>query len=118
MTNSDILQQRDHLQYRNDIDTLFSGTSLALASLLTEMQLRNMAVPRPMFRPFYEGFNALYLQTAKSKHMQEEKDLIDRMEHWLDPRGKIDINRVMDGRKLFQEWGRAMEKCGLHTFTK
>ena len=80
--------------------------------------MKNMIVPRPSFAPFYEGFSTLYLQTAKSKHMQGEQALIDRIEKWMDPRNKITVDRVMEGKELFKEWGRAMEKVGVHTLNK
>lgn len=114
----DVLQQQDHRQYRNDIDSLFSFTSGALAALLTNMQVKNMVVPRGVFAPFYEGFCTLYLQTAKSKHMQGERGLIDKIEKWMDPRSQINVQRVMEGRELFKEWGTAMEKNGVHTLNK
>jgi len=118
MTTQDIIQQQDHRQYRNDIDALFSFTSGALAELLAGMQMKGMVVPRAAFKPFYEGFCNLYLQTAKSKHMQGEQELIDRIDKWMDPKNKITPQRVMDGRDLLKEWGRALEKCGVHTLGK
>jgi hypothetical protein len=118
MTGEDILLQQDHLGYRNDIDALFSFTSTALADLIGTMQMKDMAVIRPKFEPFYKGFLALYYNTAKSKHMQDEKELIDEVDVWMDPRGKIDSDRVMKGKSLFMRWGNAMEKHGIHTLTK
>ena len=113
------VQQQDHLTYRNDIDDLFSFTSGALAELLMVMQIKNGTVNREMFARFYRGFNDLFMQTSKSKVMAEqEQELITRIEHWMDYRHPITEKRVVEGRKLFVQWGTALEARGLHTFTK
>jgi len=113
------VQQQEHVTYRNDIDEWFSFTSGALSELWTFMQMKDGTVNKEMFGRFFMGFNNLFMQTAKSKIMMEqEKELIGRIERWMDYRHDITAKRVEVGRQLFLSWGNALEARGLHTFTK
>jgi hypothetical protein len=112
------IQQQDHDTYLRDIDDLFSYTSGALSELWTTMQVKG-DVNRLVFANFYNGFHNLFVQTSKMKAMRDfEKDLINKIEFWLDYRHPITKRRVEAGRELFIEWGNALEARGLHTFQK
>ncbi|MDD5535500.1 MAG: hypothetical protein PHY52_02395 [Candidatus Pacebacteria bacterium] len=116
MTNGGgIVQQQDHQAYRRDIDDLFSITSGHLSKLMGMLQFKQ-TVAKPLFIPFYETFYDLFTQTAKSKHMQENKDLIDEVKEWLDYRNPIDAERVEKGAELFARWATEMERKGIHTY--
>ena len=119
MTPSPLVTQQDHTTYRNDIDDLFSATSGSLSRLWTHMQIKSGNVNKMMFAEFYTGFNDLFMQTAKSKIMQDqERELITRIEHWMGYSHDITAKRVVEGRQLFIAWGNAMEARGIHTYTK
>lgn len=112
-----IVQQQEHKRYTTDVDELYSLTSGALAELLTYMLLKK-SVPKQVFAPFYRHFADLFFQTSKVKHMREaEPDLIEDIRNWLKMQN-IDQNRVRLGQELFESWGIALEKQGIHTLTK
>lgn len=113
-----IVEQQEHSRYKQDIDDLFSFTSAALSALWTHMQLKNGSVPPGMFQPFFEGFHNLFIQTSKSKHMENEKELQQRIENWLNYAHPISTQRVVDGRILFKLWASALERHGIHTWTE
>ena len=109
---------QDHQSYRNDIDFLFSLTSGHLAEIMAHIQQTRGNFPPGMFIPFYRGFHNLFIQTSKSEIMQSEKDLINEIDTWMDFMNPVNLERVKKGRELFRRWGEAMERQGLHTFTK
>lgn len=112
-----IVQQQDHRRYTADVDELYSLTSGALAELLTYMLLKN-SVHKQVFAPFFRYFADLFFQTSKVKHMREaEPALIDGIKNWLSMQN-IDRKRVERGQELFEAWGVALEKQGIHTLTK
>ena len=116
MVTGGVIEQKEHKEYQKDIDGLFSETSGALSDLVTFYQFKHQ-VSIQLFLPFYMGFFNLFIQTAKSKHMQAEKDLITEIDKWMDYRNKVDEKRIRDGIELFKKWGTAMEKQGIHTLT-
>lgn len=118
MPDTRMVQQQEHVTYRNDIDDLFSFTSGALSELWTVMQIKNGAINKEMFARFYRGFHDLFMQTSKSKIMHQEQPLIDAIEHWMDYHHPITPKRVEEGRKLFIAWGNALEARGIHTYTR
>lgn len=112
-----IVQQQDHRRYTTDVDELYSLTSGALAELLTYMLLKN-SVHKQVFAPFFRYFADLFFQTSKVKHMREaEPVLIENIKKWLNMKN-IDRIRVERGQELFEAWGVALEKQGIHTLTK
>ncbi len=114
---SGMVEQKEHKEYQNDIDRLFAETSFYQSELVGAMQYRK-GVSRQLFLPFYMNFLNLYTQTVKSKHMQKEVDLIKRIDEWMNFKKNIDEARVIEGMKLFREWGTAMENQGIHTLTR
>jgi hypothetical protein len=111
------VQQQDHRRYTTDIDELYSATSGALADLLTYM-LMKQKVHKNVFAPFFRYFADLFFQTCTVKHMREaEPQLIDQIKKWIDAR-EITRERVRRGQELFEAWGIALEKQGIHTLTK
>lgn len=116
MTTS-LVQQQDHRRYVTDVDELYSLTSGALADLLTYMLLKQ-SVHKTVFAPFFRYFADLFFQTSKVKHMREaEPELIEHIKKWLSQKN-IDQRRVEHGQELFELWGVALEKQGIHTLTK
>jgi hypothetical protein len=113
---SGVIEQKEHKEYQKDIDGLFSETSMALSDLVTYYQFKHR-VSIQLFLPFYTGFFNLFIQTAKSKYMQNEQELIEEIDKWMDYRNKVDETRIRQGIELFKKWGTAMEKQGIHTIT-
>ena len=112
-----IVQQQDHRRYTTDVDELYSATSSALAELLTYMLLKK-AVHKQVFAPFFRYFVDLFFQTSKVKHMRDaEPELIEAIKQWINLQN-IDPKRVTRGQELFEAWGVALEKQGIHTLTK
>lgn len=113
-----IVPQKDHRDYRDEINESLSNTSYYQSELLGILQTRQ-AVPLSAFMGFYKSFNHLYNLTARLKVMQEhEKELVTKIETWLEYTNKVDIPRVIDGTLLFREWSWKLEYHGIHTFTK
>jgi hypothetical protein len=48
---------------------------------------------------------------------EAEPQLIDQIKKWLNSQ-TIDRDRVRRGQELFEAWGIALEKQGIHTLTK
>lgn len=113
---TEIVQQYDHKLYRNEIDALYSVTSESAAAMLQLMQMKGH-VNRLLFSVFYKNFANLFFQTSKSKHMADEKDLVDEIWKWLDHKNPITDRRAVVGIDLFWRWGRALEKRGIHTIS-
>lgn len=112
-----IVQQQDHRRYVTDVDELYSLTSGALAELLTYMMLKG-TVHKQVFAPFFRYFADLFFQTSKVKHMREsEPELVNSIKEWLAVKS-MDRRRVERGQELFEAWGVALEKQGIHTLTK
>ena len=109
-------EQQNSDIFKNDIDNAYSQSAYALAALRALIQ-QKMAMPRPAFIPFYQGFYWLFCMTAPLQGPSRELEIIVQIQNWFDKRN-IDQQRVKEGAALFKKWSEILDATGIHTLSK
>ena len=100
-------QQEDHKSIQRAMEESYILMVRASTALLSYLQNGNGPIALK-FMPFYTSFAEFFALTSVYKDLDRYKDVIDRIDAWLDAKQPITRNRAEHGLKLMRDYQRAV----------
>jgi hypothetical protein len=86
------------------------------AAIRTHLGAYKKGVLSDVFELFHFNFGILFNLTCDRQEMDDEKEVVEAVDRWLEsppPGDKELVARCNEGRKLFREYSRALNRKGL-----